>query len=318
VHEIKTETMQRLYRKIQMKTRNDYIAISCCVVACNDATIQRLDKHKAIHFSATPISKSGLLLLILRPGQRPFLFMVHKTQGIILRTVKYGETSLICTVFTELLGMQSYMIKGVRSAKSRSRKANTLFPASILDMVVYEQPQKNLQAIKEYTAAVFYQSLHEDVVKNGVALFAIEAVAQLLAAHDPQPELFSFLKSYLIRLDEAPRPAIANYPLYFLIQSAKLSGYYLSGEYSEQYHHADVHEGHFSQNMAQYPPFISGEEARLMSDLNKAASFEAVAAVKMTGEERKKMLQYFLTFLQLHVPHFRELRSLSIITAILY
>ncbi len=244
--------------------------------------------------------------------------MVHKTQGIILRTVKYGETSLICTVFTELLGVQSYMVKGVRSGKTRSRKANTLFPSSILDMVVYEQPQKNLQTIKEYTAALFYQSLQEDVVKNGVALFAIEVVTQLLAAHDPQPELFSFLKNYLIRLDDAPRVGIANFPLYFIIQSAKLSGYFLSGTYSETYSHVDLHEGRFSEEHSQYPPFISGEEARLMSELNKATSFEAIGIVTMTGTERKKMLQYYLAFLQLHVPHFRELRSLSIITAILY
>lgn len=244
--------------------------------------------------------------------------MVHKTQGIILRAVKYGETSLICTVFTELLGMQSYMVKGVRSGKTRSRKANTLFPSSILDMVVYEQPQKNLQTIREYTAAVFYQSLQEDVVKNGVALFAIEVVTQLLTAHDPQPELFSFLKNYLVRLDDAPRAEIANFPLYFLIQSAKLSGYFLSGEHNEEYSHVDIHEGHFSRELSQYPPFISGEEARLMSALNKATSFEEIVTITMPGSERKKMLQYYLAFLQLHVPHFRELRSLAIITAILY
>ena len=244
--------------------------------------------------------------------------MMHKTQGIVLRTVKYGETSLICTVFTELLGMQSYMIKGVRSVKSRSRKANTLFPASILDMVVYEQPQKNLQTIKEYTAALLYQSLQEDVVKNGIALFAIEVVTQLLTAHDPQPELFSFLKNYLVRLDDTPRATAANFPLYFLIQSAKLSGYYLAGEYSELYHYADVHEGRFSAAVSQYPPFIEGDEAALMSVLNKADSFEEIMAIKMTGAERRKMLQYYLTFLQLHVPHFRELRSLAIITAIIY
>lgn len=244
--------------------------------------------------------------------------MVHKTQGIVLRTVKYGESSLICTIFTELLGMQSYMVKGVRSARSRSRKANVLFPASILDMVVYEQPQKNLQTIKEYAPAILYQSLQEDVVKNGVSLFAIEVVSQLITAHDPQPELFTFLKNYLLRLDDTPRSGIANFPLYFLIQSAKLSGYYLSGAYSEAFPYADIHEGRFSEASSQYPPFIAGGDAALMSALNQAASFEAIAGITMPGTERRKMLEYYLSFLQLHVPQFKALRSLSIITAILY
>jgi DNA repair protein RecO (recombination protein O) len=36
--------------------------------------------------------------------------MTHKTKGIILRTVKYGETSLVVTAFTELFGIQAYMV----------------------------------------------------------------------------------------------------------------------------------------------------------------------------------------------------------------
>ncbi|WP_118973714.1 DNA repair protein RecO [Taibaiella koreensis] len=244
--------------------------------------------------------------------------MVHKTRGIVLRTVKYGETSLICTVFTELLGMQSYMVKGVRSGRSKGRKANVLFPSSILDMVVYEQPQKNLQTIREYEPAVIYQQLLEDVVKNGVALFAVEVTGQLLATLDPQPELFAFLKNFLLQLDDAPRTDIANYPLYFVIQSARLSGYYLSGEYSEEYSFVDVHEGRFSKEVSHFPPFISGTEAGLMSRLNYAATLEEITAIRMNLNERRLLLDHFLFFLQLHVPHFRPLRSLDVLKAILY
>lgn len=244
--------------------------------------------------------------------------MVHKTRGIVLRTVKYGETSLICTVFTELLGMQSYMVKGVRSGRARSRKANALFPSSILDMVVYEQPQKNLQLIKEYEPAVIYQSLHEDVVKNGIALFAVEVIGQLLAALDPQPELFAFLKHFLLRLDEAARADIANFPLYLVIQSARLSGYYLAGEYSEAYPFVDVHEGRFAGEASRFPPFITGAEAILMSRLNYAATPEDIMEIRMSVQERRQLLDHFLFFLQLHVPHFRPLRSLDVLKAILY
>lgn len=244
--------------------------------------------------------------------------MVHKTKGIILRTVKYGETSVICTVFTELLGMQSYMVKGVRSVKSKSRKANQLFPSSILDMVVYEQPNKNLQTIKEYSSDVIYQTIHEDVVKNGVAVFAIEVITQLLVAHDPQPELFFFLENFLLQLDRTSSRSIANYPLFFIIRSAKLSGYFIAGHYSIETPFVDIHEGQFASESSHYPPFITGREGLLMSELNQADSFDVIQAIAMTAIERKLMLQYFLSFLQLHVPHFRELRSLSILTAIFY
>jgi DNA repair protein RecO (recombination protein O) len=244
--------------------------------------------------------------------------MVHQTKGIVLRTVKYGETSIICSVFTELLGLQSYMVKGVRSAKARSRKANPLFSSSILDMVVYHQPLKNLQMIKEYQPAVLYQTIHEDVIKNGVALFAIEMVTQLLAAHDPQPELFTFTEQFLLSLDAGAHHEIANFPLYFLIQSGRISGYHISGHYSDLTPFSDVHEGRFSKSMSYFPPFIEGNDAALMSVLNDANSLESISAINMSGAERKRMLQHFLAFLQLHVPHFRELKSLPILSAILY
>ena len=32
--------------------------------------------------------------------------MLHKTPGIVLRTVKYGDTSVILSIFTELFGIQ--------------------------------------------------------------------------------------------------------------------------------------------------------------------------------------------------------------------
>lgn len=242
--------------------------------------------------------------------------MVHKTRGIVLRTVKYGETSLICTMFTELFGLQSYMVKGVRSSKKR--RSSPLYPGALLDMVVYQQPNRNLQQIREYAPYVLYESLHEDVVKNGVALFALEVAAQLLTAQDAQPELYRFLERYLITTDHEPLAAVANFPLYFLIQAGKLSGYYISGTYTAHTPYADIHEGRFAEGLNQFPPFIEGTEAALMSLLNQAGSYEAIKAVKMSGGERKKMLQHFIAFLQLHVPHFRELRTLQILTAILY
>ncbi|HEV9036666.1 MAG TPA: recombination protein O N-terminal domain-containing protein, partial [Puia sp.] len=76
---------------------------------------------------------------------------LHKTKGIVLRTVKYGETSLIVTIFTELFGAQSYLINGVRtSSRKGPGKANLFQPAAILDLVVYHNELKHLQRIREF------------------------------------------------------------------------------------------------------------------------------------------------------------------------
>ena len=77
--------------------------------------------------------------------------VTHKTKGVVLKTVRYGETSIIAGIFTELFGLQSYLINGVRvTSKKGSGKANMLQPGAILDMVVYHNELKNLQRVKEF------------------------------------------------------------------------------------------------------------------------------------------------------------------------
>ena len=76
--------------------------------------------------------------------------MVHNTKGIVLRVVKYGETSVIVTIYTELFGIQSYIVNGVRTtSKKGASKASLFQPAAILDLIVYHNELKNLQRIKE-------------------------------------------------------------------------------------------------------------------------------------------------------------------------
>src|ERR1044071_7664870 len=96
---------------------------------------------------------------------------LHKTKGIVLRSVKYGESSLIITIFTELFGVQSYLVNGVRaSTKKGSGKANLFQPAAILDLIVYHNELRNLQRIREFKWDHLYQHIFSDIRKNAVAV----------------------------------------------------------------------------------------------------------------------------------------------------
>ena len=109
--------------------------------------------------------------------------MLHKTKAIVLRTVKYGETSLIVTMYTELFGVQSFMVNGVRSAaRSATGKANLLQPAAILELVMYHNKKKNLQRIKEFRWSFLYKDLFYNVIKNSIALFMVECFQKIEGA----------------------------------------------------------------------------------------------------------------------------------------
>ena len=89
---------------------------------------------------------------------------LHKTKGIVLRSVKYGETSLVVTLLTELFGVQSYIVNGVRvSTKKGTGKAVLFQPAAMLDLVVYHNELKHLNRIKEFKWAHLYKNIFNDV-----------------------------------------------------------------------------------------------------------------------------------------------------------
>src|SRR6266550_7603760 len=137
---------------------------------------------------------------------------LHKTKGIVLRTVKYGETSVIVSVFTELFGIQSYLVNGVRtSTKKGSGKGNLFQPAAILDMIVYHNDLKQLQRVKEFKWDYLYQHIFSDIGKNAVALFMIELLTKCLKQPEANEELFHFAEDAFLHLDKSNAAVSANF-----------------------------------------------------------------------------------------------------------
>lgn len=42
----------------------------------------------------------------------------YKARGIVLHTIKYGDSSAIAYLFTDVLGRMSYMVQGIRSKRA--------------------------------------------------------------------------------------------------------------------------------------------------------------------------------------------------------
>ncbi|WP_276132946.1 DNA repair protein RecO [Polluticoccus soli] len=243
--------------------------------------------------------------------------MVQKTQGLVLRALKYGETSLIVNIFTRLYGVQSYLVQGVRSAKQKQQRAGLLQPGMLLDMVVY-QKQQNLQRIKEFQPAYIYQSLHEQIVKNSIALFSVEVLLRILPEHASMPEAYDFSFEYLKQLDVKPMSDVANYPIFFLVAIGRLMGFDISGNYSSETPHLHLQEGVFASNPPAIPPYLSDAESKALSQLLQCTDMEALKTVGINSQMRFNLLDWYLEFLHRHTQHFGNVRSLEVLRAILH
>ena len=246
--------------------------------------------------------------------------MITTTQSIVLRSIKYGETSLISNQFTRIYGVQTYLVQGIRtaSAKGRSSRAGLLQPAMILDIVAYHRPQGNLQRLKEFSPAVFYQSIHEEVVKNSIALFSVELLLRLLPEAAPMPELFDFAREYLEQLDARPLDAIANYPVFFALQCSRALGYEIAGSWNEITPYLNLIEGAFTPD----PPFagttVTAEDSAALAAMLQVKHFNELPSIELNGAARQRLLEWYLEFLQRHTEHMRPLKSLAVLQAILH
>ena len=244
--------------------------------------------------------------------------MLHNTKGIVLRVTKYGDTSLIMTAYTELFGLQQYIIKGVRTtSKKGANKAVYYQPAAILQMEVYHTPMKQLQMLKEVNWDYIYQNVYSDVIRNAVATYIVEVLQQTLQP-EPHPELFYLIEDTFKQLDSGGAVLASNLPIYFLIHLSETLGFGLQGKYSEETPLLDVKEGQFVKEKPLHPYFLEGLEAQTASQFMTLQFYNDLENIHLNGAQRKKILDLFQLSLSWHYKKFTEIKSLLILQAVLH
>jgi DNA repair protein RecO (recombination protein O) len=243
--------------------------------------------------------------------------MLHKTKGLVLRSVKYGETSLVVAIFTELFGMQSYMVNGVRSASPKSPYRGNFFqPATLLELVVYHNERQTLQRIKEFKWSFIYNDIYRNVPKNTVALFITEVLQKCLKQPEPNPDLFAFIEDVMLHLDQGSTTVTANMPLYFLLHLAHFFGFMIQDGYKGDEHILDLQEGRFTEHRPNHQYFLEGRLSEISSQLLKTRHPLELEQLSMSREQRKVLTDAFISFYVFHQPEFGQMRSLPVLHAL--
>lgn len=244
--------------------------------------------------------------------------MLHNTKGIVLRVTKYGDTSIIMTAYTELFGLQQYIIKGVRvTSKKGANKGVFYQPGAILQMEVYHAPMKTLQIVKEVSWDYVYQNVYSDVLRNAVALYIVEVLQQTMQS-EPHPELFYLIDDTFKQLDKGGPGLVSNLPIYFLIHLSQTMGFGLQGKYSLDTPILDIKEGEFVAKPPAHPYFLEAQTAQVASMFMQVQFYNDLETILLSGAQRKKILELFQLSLSWHYKKFSEIKSLPILQAVLH
>lgn len=247
--------------------------------------------------------------------------MIHKTKGLVLKSIKYGETSLVVTVFTELFGIQTYMVNGVRTSKKSGNKAALFQPSSLLDMEVYHNEQRAMHRIKECNWSYLYKNILSDVIKNSIAMFMVELLYKILKQPEENSDLFLFCEDALQQLDEAPPSIAANYPLYFSLHLPQFFGFRFGDMHpdlvNEENIYLDLQEGIYTSVHPTHPYFIEKEAALITAELLKTMQPRELVQVKTNQQQRRILLSRYMEYYALHIADFGQVKTLPVLHEVL-
>ena len=129
--------------------------------------------------------------------------MITKTDAIVLKSMRYRETSRIVTFYTRRYGKLKAIAKGARDLKSKF--GASLEPMTLSSLVLYKKEQRELQFISQCDIVRQYKRIHSEIGRMAVALSVVELVNQLTHDEEENLALFSLLVKTLDTLEKSEK-----------------------------------------------------------------------------------------------------------------
>ncbi len=240
--------------------------------------------------------------------------MLHKTRGIVLHSFKYSESSLIVKAYTEAFGLQSYMLKGIRSQKAKTKPA--LFqPLTLLDLVVYHKEKSSLHPVKEVQLAIPTHSTGSNIRKSSIALFLAELIYRSIREEEANTSLFTFLWNGFIQLEETEEH-VANFHLLFSIKLCRFLGFQPQENHSEYNRFFHLREGSFHPLYSSAEDCLDEEQSALFFQLIQT-ELNQLSSLSIPPQIRSVILDKVLLYYRVHLTGFSEIRSREVLRTVL-
>lgn len=236
--------------------------------------------------------------------------MLQKTEGIVLKAIKYSETSIITKIFTREFGQYSFIVPGVRGGKSKS-KGNFFQPMQLVELDLYYHPSKSLLKLKEYRPAYIFSQLYTDMVRQSVSIFTLEVLSKCIHEHEVNEDLYDFYRTFLTNIDQASELDNLT-PQLFLLELSNILGFRPMIEVPfDERPYFNIQEGTFERQPNHTQLSLDRNESFILFE------FLEQNVENFSKSDRLKLLDLLLTYFKMHIPNFKEVTSLEIIRQIL-
>ena len=236
--------------------------------------------------------------------------MIETTKAIVLNTIKYGDTSLIATCYTEKYGKKVYMLKGVLKTKKAKIKPAYFQPLMQLNLTANHNNKGNLNSLRDAEVLHFYTSVYTNLKKQSIALFLSEILYYAIQEEEQNADLFQYLETSFLWIDVHDK--VSNFHLLFLLNLTKFLGFYPELNHVE-YSYFDLVEGSFTTN--KHSQVILGENLVQFKKL-LGINFDILSQINFSSTNRQAILNMLIKYFELHLSGFKKPKSLSILKSV--
>ena len=127
--------------------------------------------------------------------------MIVKTEAVVLRGMKYKETSKILTLYTREYGKLSVIAKGCRGPKSTF--GSSLEPMNYVAAVLYKKDDRDLQLLTQCDVIKPFRHLSEDMERLHAAMTIVAMLERATHPEENNERLFTMTVESLEVINDA-------------------------------------------------------------------------------------------------------------------
>ncbi len=243
---------------------------------------------------------------------------ILKTDAVVLKGWKMGETSKILSLYTRDFGKVKVVAKGGRNPKSPFR--GCLEPLTAIRIIYYDKRTRDLQLLSRADLIDSHSRIIGNMERTTLGLAAAELVDRAVTGEESLPSVYNLLISTLCGLNEQ-QDFLEAILWYFESHFIYLMGYQPKWDHCLDCNQSLGKAGGFFQpesggllcgpcGSQKRGLVVGGETLEILFWLQRCR-LEEVVQLKPSPSQKSEIRKMFDLYFKAHIDHMQSLRSLG-------
>ncbi len=248
---------------------------------------------------------------------------LERTEGIVVRKIRWHETSNIITSYTKDFGKVKLLAKGVFRPKSKLIGSLELF--SLIALVFYKKEKTELYTLSSADLLESFPKISEDIKRYAICSAGMELLDRLITGEESSPLIFELSLNFLSKAESVNEKDLEPFLWIYALKLSIYLGYgpkldrcvVCGKKFSSDFFLVSLERGGIiCSNCAQKDALYLRLSRGSINWLNKVQKSDFPKNIKISRKSLKEIRGFILDFLSYHTERGGELKSLEFLKKI--